>query len=180
MAKGARRPKSPFRGQLDLFYLADFSFARSRRSELHNLREIVLRETHESLRHDLTWLQQASYCAALIEQTTETETPLPQIYELLTGLLRQLAKHPPRPLTIFAFEMKLLNELGQLPDFQESKLCAGTKQILEKLTQLDWPALSNLKPSAPQTRELEHFLHGFLIYHLGKIPKGRSAALVSD
>ena len=33
VAKGARRPKSPFRGKLDLFYEADFSFARSRRSE---------------------------------------------------------------------------------------------------------------------------------------------------
>src|SRR5207302_4043038 len=46
VAKGARRPKSPFRGKLDLFYLADFSFSRSRRSELHNLREVNLRELH--------------------------------------------------------------------------------------------------------------------------------------
>lgn len=177
MAKGARRPKSPFRGKLDLFYLADFSFARSRRSDLHNLREIVLRATHEALRHDLAWLQQASYCAAFIEQTTETETPLPQIYELLAGLLRQLAKHPPQPLTVFAFEMKLLKELGQLPDIQESKLSAGAKQILAKLIELDWPALPHLKLSAPQTRELNQFLHGFLIYHLEKIPRGRSAAV---
>src|SRR5213594_2368024 len=32
VAKGARRPKSPLRGKLDLFYLAEFLFARSRRS----------------------------------------------------------------------------------------------------------------------------------------------------
>ena len=30
VAKGARRPKSPFAGKLDLFYVADFSFSRSR------------------------------------------------------------------------------------------------------------------------------------------------------
>src|SRR5438876_6348436 len=35
VAKGARRSKSPFRGKLDLFYLAEFTFNRSRRSELH-------------------------------------------------------------------------------------------------------------------------------------------------
>ena len=35
VAKGARRPKSPFAGQLDLFYAADFSFSRSRSSDLH-------------------------------------------------------------------------------------------------------------------------------------------------
>ena len=38
VAKGARRPKSPFLGRLDLFYEADFSFSRSRRSDLHILR----------------------------------------------------------------------------------------------------------------------------------------------
>src|SRR5512140_207827 len=71
VAKGARRPKSPFRGRLDLFYEAEFSFRRSRRSELHTLNEVVLRDTHAGLRQDLAYLQQASYCAALVEQTTE-------------------------------------------------------------------------------------------------------------
>src|SRR5258707_904583 len=45
VARGARRPKSPFAGKLDLFYLADLSFQRSRRSDLHTLREASLRET---------------------------------------------------------------------------------------------------------------------------------------
>ena len=77
VAKGAHRPKSPFRGKLDLFYLADFSFTRSRRSDLHVLGEVNLVGTHAPLRQDLGALQQAAYAAALIEQTTETETPLP-------------------------------------------------------------------------------------------------------
>jgi len=53
VAKGARRIQSPFLGKLDLFYRADFSFSRSRRSDLHTLREISLRETHSALRQDL-------------------------------------------------------------------------------------------------------------------------------
>ena len=40
VAKGARRPKSPFRGKLDLFYEADFSFTRSRRSEYTTSRSL--------------------------------------------------------------------------------------------------------------------------------------------
>ena len=110
VAKGARRPKSPFRGKLDLFYLADLSFVRSRRSELHTLREVSLRETHNALREELGYLQQAAYCAALIEQTTETETPLPAIFQLMIDLLTCLPSEKPQPRTIFAFEMKLLNE----------------------------------------------------------------------
>src|SRR5712672_1023916 len=90
VAKGARRPKSPFHGKLDLFYLADFSFNRSRRSELHLLREVSLRETHSALRQDMGHLRQASYCAALVEQTTETETPLPAVFALVVGLLQHL------------------------------------------------------------------------------------------
>src|SRR5512137_1724318 len=97
VAKGARRPKSPFRGKLDLFYLADFSFSRSLRSELHTLREVGLRETHSFLRQELSYLQQASYCAALIEQATEMETPLPAIFDLMCGLLGHLPAQPPQP-----------------------------------------------------------------------------------
>ena len=94
VAKGARRPNSPFRGKLDLFYLADFSFSRSRRSDLHTLREVLLLDTHTRLREELGYLQQASYCAALIEQTTETETPLPAVYKLMTDLLNHLPTRP--------------------------------------------------------------------------------------
>src|SRR5437667_12146800 len=112
VAKGARRAKSPFRGKLDLFYRADLIFARSRRSELHALREVSLRETHPFLRKELGYLQQSSYCAALIQQATETETPLPAAFELLRGLLAHLPKQSAQPQTIFAFELKLLRELG--------------------------------------------------------------------
>jgi DNA repair protein RecO (recombination protein O) len=179
VAKGARRPKSPFRGKLDLFYEADFSFQRSRSSELHTLREVGLLETHAALRREMGWVQQASYCAALVEQTTEKETPLPAIFRLMRELLAEIPKRPPRPQTIFAFELKLLDELGLMPELNGSKLTPGAKLILEKLTLLNWQSLSRLKPSDVQNREIQQFLHGFLIFHLGKIPGGRTAALAS-
>ena len=122
VAKGARRPKSPFAGKLDLFYLADFSFQRSRRSELHALREVGLKATHAALRADMEHLQQASYAVALIEQATEMETPLPEIYSLLAGMLKALVAGPPQPQTLFAFEIKLLSELGLQPDFEHDRL----------------------------------------------------------
>jgi DNA repair protein RecO (recombination protein O) len=171
VAKGAHRANSPFRGKLDLFFIADFSFARSRRSELHTLREVSLQETHRALRQELALLRQASYCAALIEQTTETETPLPAVYELMLGLLDHLPQQPTRPQTIFAFELKLLNELGLKPDLAKSKLTAGAKQIVKALSANDWPATSRLKLSEAQATELRQFLHGFLIFHLGRIPE---------
>src|SRR5688572_33287793 len=67
IAKGARRPKSPFAGKMDLFYTAEFMFARSRRSDLHILREVSLQATRDVLRRDLSYLHQAAYCSRLIE-----------------------------------------------------------------------------------------------------------------
>ncbi len=177
VAKGARRPKSAFHGKLDLFYAADFSFSRSQRSELHTLREVVVRDTHERLRHDLGWIQQAAYAAALIEQTTETETPLPEIFDLFTGLLDYLPRQPARPRTVFAFELRLLRELGQEPDSSETKLTKPARDLLAALLESDWAGLSGLHPSGALVRELQQFLHGFLIFHLGKLPRNRGAAL---
>src|SRR5581483_11760991 len=170
VAKGARRPKSPFAGKLDLFYLADFSFQRSRRSELHQLREVSLREIHAAIRQELEYVQQASYCTALIEQTTEMETPIPEIFTLMNGFLNYLPQQPPQPQSLFAFEVKLLSELGLQPDLEKDKLSPDLKQILRILLVSNWPALARLKLSRSQITGLRQFLQAFLVYHLGKVP----------
>ena len=177
VAKGARRAKSPFRGKLDLFYESDFSFQRSRRSELHTLREIVLRETNAALRTELGYVQQASYCSTLIEQTTETQTPLPDIYELFRGFIHALPKQPPKPRTVFAFELKLLEILGLAPDIGESRLSPEARTLVNALVATDWDGLPALRATAAQAGAIKQFLHGFLIYHLGRIPKGRERAV---
>lgn len=177
VAKGARRAKSPFRGKLDLFYETEFSFQRSQRSELHNLREVVLHDTNEALRRNLGYLQQAAYCSALIEQSTERETPLPVVFELMRGFLHALPLTSAQPQTVFAFELKLLEELGLQPDLEESKLTAGARLVARALAEKDWGSATRLKLSEAQVTELRQFLHGFLIFHLGRIPSGRDKAL---
>jgi DNA repair protein RecO (recombination protein O) len=179
VAKGARRPKSPFRGQVDLFYLADLGFVRSSRSDLHTLREVRLLESHAGLRADIAYVQQASYCAGLIEQTAELDAPMPEFFDQLAALLRQLPNHPVQPQTLFAFEMKWLRELGLQPNLAEASVTAGSRQILERLLEMDWAEVFRLRLSEAQSRELQLYLHGFLIYHLGRIPHGRAAALRS-
>ena len=177
VAKGARRPKSPFLGKLDLFYGADFSFSRSRRSELHTLREASLRETHGAIRQDILKLQQAGYAAALIEQTTEPETPIAEIFALVRDFLKAVCALPPVPQTIFALELKLLRELGLEPDPGELRLTPGSKKIAETLIDNDWDSLARIKLSDSQVAELKQFIHGFLIFHVGRVPRGRTAAL---
>lgn len=176
VAKGARRPKSPFFGKLDLFYQADFSFSRGR-SDLHVLREVSVRKMHGTLRADILKLCQAAYGAAFIEQATETETPLPGVHALLTGFLDCLAREKAASQMVLAFELKLLHEIGLLPDWDKTNLTAGTRKIAAALGQKGWLELARLKPAHAQSVELRQFLHGFLIFHLGRLPKGRAAAL---
>jgi len=173
VAKGARRPKSAFAGKLDLFYLADLSFQRSRRSELHQLREVSLRQTFAPIRREMEYLQQASYCAALIEQATEMDTPIPVVFSLMRGFLENLPKHLPQSQTLFAFEIKLLSELGLQPDFENEKLGPDLKQIMRILLISDWDRLSRLKLNQTQIPALRRFLHGFLTFHLGRVPSTR-------
>jgi DNA repair protein RecO (recombination protein O) len=177
VAKGAQRPKSPFLGKLDVFYVADFSFSRSRRSDLHALREVSLRELHPALRQDLALLRQATYATALVEQATETETPLPAIYDLMLGFLKQLCEHPARPQTVFAFELKLLRELGLEPKREKTRLPAGTQRISQILALGGWPEIARLRLATAQIAGLREFLDDFLVFHLGRLPKNRTAAL---
>lgn len=180
VAKGARRNKSPFRGKLDLFFEAAFTFVPSRRSELHTLREAGVLDTHPALRTDLARLQLASYAVMLIEQTTEKQTPLPEFHELLRGFLKNLAAHPAEPKLVLAFELQLLSLLGQQPVSAQGNLTPGTREVLQQLTTRAWPSLSSLLLSAAQVQELARFLHGFMQFHLGRIPKGRSSVLGAE
>jgi len=122
-------------------------------------------------------LRSAAYATALIEQATETETPLPTVYELLDGFLSVLCKINAAQQVVFALELKLLFELGLEPNLAETSLTAGTIKIAEILKDKDWESGLRLKLTSAQVAELRQFLHGFLISHLGRLPKGRTAAL---
>ncbi len=177
VAKGARRVKSPFLGKLDLFYEADFTFQRSRRSDLHTLRELALKETHATLREDLGCLRQGSYFTTLVEATTEIDTPIPGIYALLKDAVRVASTAPPRPETLFAFELKLLSDLGMAPDFSQTRLSPGTVKVAQALQSESWDFIGRIRTNQTQVTELKQFLHGYLIYHLDKLPSGRELAI---
>lgn len=177
VARGALRPKSPFRGKLDLFYAADFTFQRSRRSTLHALREVGLRETHPALRNDFQRLRLASYAVHLIEWVSEEETPVPELFALLAAVLAALDGRPAQPTLLLAFELQLLAASGLQPDLADSRLSEGSQKAAGTLLRLELTSVGQLKLTPAQTTEIRQFLTGFLTYHLGRIPRGRAEAL---
>ncbi|HNQ89637.1 MAG TPA: DNA repair protein RecO [Verrucomicrobiota bacterium] len=180
VAKGARRPRSVYRGKLDLFYEARFTFQRSRRSDLHGLRELSLEDTHPVLRTDLPRLSQVCYAALLIELASETDTPLPTLHALLTDLVRTLDVRPAAPHFPVAFELRLLADAGLLPDLSRTRLSAGSRQILEALRRLGFPDAVRIQPTGVQWDEIRSFLGALITEHWGRVPAGRGAALGGD
>lgn len=158
VARGARRPKSTFVGKLDLFYEGEFSFVRSRRSELHNLREVSVQNSHRHLREEIGWLQQASYFAVLLEKSTETESPIPELHDLLQSALAALPKTRPTGVTVLVFELKLLCLLGYSPGFDALSAAArhGGERSVELSFQDGLSVIGALNHAGKQ--ELNRFL----------------------
>ena len=112
MAKGAVRPKGPFAGVIDLFYLCDFSYQPSRAGEMHTVREIKLVEPHVALRRSYANLLAAQYFAVLIETVTESGTPVPAEYELFAKALTYLCETDISWRAVERYEQRILTLAG--------------------------------------------------------------------
>lgn len=112
IAKGATRPKSPFTGMIDLFYLADFLYQPARTGDMHTLREIKLLEAHLGLRRWYANLIAAQYFAMLIETITESGTPVPGEFELFSKALGYLCETEITWRAVERFEHRMLTLAG--------------------------------------------------------------------
>jgi DNA repair protein RecO (recombination protein O) len=116
MAKGARRPKSPFGGKLDLFFEAEISIVRSRKSDLHTLTEVVLKSPFPGIRTNYLRTQTAAYFVELIEICTERDHREPELFGLLRRAFGYLDLNDPTPRVVAHFETELARIAGVLDE----------------------------------------------------------------
>lgn len=112
MAKGARRPKSPFAGKLDLFFEADIAIAPSRKSNLHTLTEVALRNPFAGIRKNYLRTQTAAYFVELIEVCTERDHHEPELFALLRRAFGYLDRSEPNLRAVSHFEAELARITG--------------------------------------------------------------------
>jgi len=112
IAKGARRPKSPFSGKLDLFFEAEISIVRSRKSDLHTLAEVVLKNPFAGIRGTYLRTQTAGYFVELIEICTERDHRDPELYGLLRRAFGYLDVNDASPQAVAHFETELARIAG--------------------------------------------------------------------
>jgi len=112
VAKGARRTKTPFAGKLDLFFEAEISVVRSKRSNLHTLTEIVLKNPFSGIRSNYLRTQTAAYFVELIEICTERDHREPELFGLLRRAFSYLNANDPTLRAVAHFETELARIAG--------------------------------------------------------------------
>jgi DNA repair protein RecO (recombination protein O) len=121
VAKGARRAKSPFAGKLDLFFEDEIQIARSRKSDLHTLTEVVLKNPFGGIRTNYLRTQTAAYFVELIEICTERDHHEPELFSLLRRAFGYLDTHDPNLRAVAHFEA----ELARITGVHDAKLLKG-------------------------------------------------------
>ena len=118
VAKGARRARTPFAGKLDLFFEAEIQIARSRKSNLHTLTEVALRETFAGIRQHYVRTQVAAYFVELIELSTERDHHEPELFKLLQRAFGYLNGRDADARAVLHFE----TELARIAGVHDTKL----------------------------------------------------------
>jgi DNA repair protein RecO (recombination protein O) len=112
VAKGARRAKTPFAGKLDLFFESEISIVQSRKSSLHTLTEVVVRNPFAGIRENYLRTQAAAYFVEMIEICTERDHHEPELYSLLRRAFGYLDQNDPNLRAISHFETELARITG--------------------------------------------------------------------
>ena len=112
VAKGARRTKTPFAGRLDLFFEAEISIVPSRKSTLHTLTEVVLKNPFAGIRKNYLRTKTAAYFVELVEICTERDHREPELYSLLRRAFGYLDANDPDLRAVSHFETELARIAG--------------------------------------------------------------------
>jgi DNA repair protein RecO (recombination protein O) len=122
LAKGARRPKSPFESALDLLAVCRIVFLHKSSEALDLLTEAKLERRFRAATRDLSRLYAGYYVAELLNELTDSSDPHPALFEAADATLLALDGDSEPAQVVLRFELTLLRELGHLPSLDQ---CVG-------------------------------------------------------
>lgn len=123
VAKGARRPKSPFRGKLDLFYLCEVEIHEAKKGDLHILKDLRIESPRLGLRTNYLRTLAASYFVKLIEKVSEDGTPIDESADLLDRGLNYLDANDADRRAVLHFEKQTAEILGIIEPGKDPVFC---------------------------------------------------------
>ena len=197
VAKGIRRAKSHLAGRLEFGNECQFGMHRGRSLDVIVSADIVAAHWERLVEPDRFAV--FSLVAEVIDATCEPDQPLPEVYDLLTGMLAAIASSKdPRGL-VPRFSLRLLDLLGVAPPVSRCIRCdlpleergyldpeAGgiigenCRERWRDLLELDAADLENLRALAArkgaraalrETPRVARAVEDVLAHHLGRRPK---------
>lgn len=121
IAKGARRPTSPFGAALEPLTLSEFVYYD--RAGLKTLSQASLLRAHPELQRDYDRLTAALRCARFVHRLLEEDHTEERAFELFGELLEALSTEEDVRLYELAFPWKLLARLGVAPQLERCAVC---------------------------------------------------------
>ncbi|MDD5677151.1 MAG: DNA repair protein RecO [Kiritimatiellae bacterium] len=121
--KGAHRRRSPFVGQVDLFYTCELLVYLRLFRGLHIVKECSPLKTRTLLRSRWRATACASYFAELAAQISPLNAPHPELFRVLDMALDYFADQSALELGLFWFELKLMKAMGLAPQLKECLRC---------------------------------------------------------
>ena len=136
IAKGARRPKSPFSAAIDVLAVCQIVFI-NKPSALSILTEAKLERRFRAGETDLRRLYAGYYVIELIRTLTDEGDPTPELFDLTREMLVQLDagvfSENEMNHRLLKFELSLLELLGQLPMLTRCVSCGREKTMLSEV-----------------------------------------------
>jgi DNA repair protein RecO (recombination protein O) len=125
LAKGGRRLKGPFESALDLLATCQIVFLRKSSSGLDLLTEAKLVQRFRPQERDLACLYAGYYVAELLLGLTEDYDPHPLLFDAARDALDEFQQSANVRRGVLRFELVLLREMGQLPEFEHCVACGA-------------------------------------------------------
>ncbi len=123
LAKGARRPKSPFESALDLLAVCRIVFLHKSSDALDLLTEAKLERRFRAAVSNLSRLYAGYYVAELLNELTHDGDPHPELFDAANAALLALDGEDELAALILRFELTALRLLGHLPSLAACAVC---------------------------------------------------------
>lgn len=122
VAKGARKPTSPFASRLEVFAICDLFLAKGRSLDI--IKEAKLVEPHLALRNDIDRQFSAFPIMELVEKSIHEELEVPRLFDMTAAALKAMSACAVEacPNVTAAHLFKTLAFLGLKPSFEQ---CVG-------------------------------------------------------
>jgi DNA repair protein RecO (recombination protein O) len=129
LAKGARRPKSPFESALDLLAVCRIVFLHKSSEALDLLTEAKLERRFRAASRDLSRLYAAYYVAELLREMTDNGDPHAELFDAATEALSDLDGQADVARVVLRYEMTSLRLLGHLPALHGCAACGREIEV---------------------------------------------------